>query len=81
MQQGGRVRSARLALKAQILAPGLALPKSWPHFRRLLKGEFRSGVGDRQMGSQIKKKPFLSCPRDLCMERELGWGEPGKTNK
>lgn len=33
------------------------------------------------MGSQIKKKPFLSCPRDLCMERELGWGELGKTNK
>jgi hypothetical protein len=37
MQQVGRVRAARLALKAQILAPGLALPKSWPHFPQVSK--------------------------------------------
>lgn len=43
MQQVGRVRVARLALKAQILAPGLSLGRI---SRRFLNREFRSGVGD-----------------------------------
>lgn len=40
--------------------------------RRFLNREFRSGVGDQQTCAHIKEKPFLSCPRGLCMERKLG---------
>lgn len=79
MQQVGRVRAARLALKAQILAPRLAPPKSWPHFPQVSKHNSAVELETGKRASRLKRNP--SSPAQGVCAWKGSWGRSEREKK